>query len=353
MPQVLLGTRQRWLSSSVLILCLFCIVACSSNSSAGPTSSNTPHTGTAPKSTVLPGQQIWKQGVSSFLFGTNDTQEWYDQNVETSTEIQQSLKNAHLTLMRTFFFDKSLADGHPTTDAEIEQRLVTIEKSSMTCLGVLQNIFDVEFDKHVVTYAGNRCQLYEFGNEPDYNGISVDSYLKQWNSVIPLLRQINPRAKFIGPVASTADYIQGFLTGVQTSHVLPDAISFHWYACYQNTEADCLSRADTASQETEGVRTLVKNILGKDLPIGITEWNFDPGNPPPAYGDNNNFITSFTNAALQSMIKSGVTFACQFDAASYAGYGHLDMFNVQNNMPKAQYYAIKSIIAQYRPSHSS
>ena len=149
----------------------------------------------------LPGQQLWKQGISSFLFGTNDTQEWYSNNVETSPAIQQSLKDAHFTLMRTFFFDKSLADGHPTTDAEIEQRLETVEKSGMTCLGVLHNIFDVNFDKHVVTYAGSRCQMYEFGNEPDYNGISIETYLEQWNKVIPLLRQINPEAKFIGPVS--------------------------------------------------------------------------------------------------------------------------------------------------------
>jgi hypothetical protein len=42
----------------------------------------------------LPGQQIWKDGVSSFLFGTNDTQEWSDTNVETSPAIQKALKNA-------------------------------------------------------------------------------------------------------------------------------------------------------------------------------------------------------------------------------------------------------------------
>ena len=68
----------------------------------------------------LPGLQVWKQGVSSFLFGANDTQEWSQNNVETSPAIQGALKAAHFSLMRTFFFDKSLADGHATTDAEIE-----------------------------------------------------------------------------------------------------------------------------------------------------------------------------------------------------------------------------------------
>jgi hypothetical protein len=68
-----------------------------------------------------------------------------------------------------------------------------------------------------------------FGNEPDLQGISIDAYLKQWNSLIPVLRHINPDAKFIGPVVSkgTTEFIQGFLTGVKTLHVLPDAISFH------------------------------------------------------------------------------------------------------------------------------
>lgn len=305
----------------------------------------------------MPGQQIWKQGVSSFLFGTNDTQEWSGSNIETSPAIQQALKDAHFTLMRTFFFDKSLADGHATSDAEIEQRLKTIENSGMTCLGVLFNIFNVDFDKHVVTYAGPRCQIYEFGNESDYNGISIEAYLQQWNKVIPLLRHINPNARFIGPVTSddqeTDGFMRAFLLGVKASGVLPDAVSFHWYPCYRDTEESCLAKANSYGQVALGVRALVKEILGKDLPVGITEWNFDPGNPPPAYGENADFITQFSTSALQSMMQAGVAFACQFDVASYSGYGRLDMFNIDTNQPKPQYFAIKTLIATYRTLSSS
>ena len=64
----------------------------------------------------------------------------------------------------------------------------------------------------------------------------------------------------------------------------------------------CLGKANTYSQVAQGVRSLVHSILGKDLPIGISEWNYDPGNPPPAYGDNQQFINEFSAAALQSMI---------------------------------------------------
>ena len=346
MHQAQFNTRRRWLNGGVLVLCLFCVAACSQHVSPGSNTANTP---VVAPTTLLPGQQIWKHGVSSLLFGTNDTQEWANNNVETSTGIQQALKSAHLTLMRTFFFDKSLADHHPTSDAEIEQRLVTIENSGMTCLGVLENIFDVAFDKHVVTSAGNRCRLYEFGNEPSFDGISSEAYLNQWNTVIPLLRRINPRAEFIGPVDAVNDFLKAFLTGVKASGVLPDAVSFHWYACWLNTRGDCLNRAANVFGEVQQVRNWVQGIVGKDLPIGVTEWNYDPNIPPPAYGDDPKFMTQFSSGALHTMIQAGVAFACQFDAASYSGYGRLDMFDVNTNQPKSQYYAIVSIIKQYRP----
>src|SRR5215472_13116829 len=133
-----------WMWRILLIFILFSSAGCSSNTlqnSSLPTSAQS-----------LPGLHIWKQGVSSFLVGANDTQEWSQNNVETSPAIQEALKGAHFSLMRTFFFDKSLADGHSTTDAEIEQRLKTVEHSGMTCLGVLHNIFNVQFDTHVVAY---------------------------------------------------------------------------------------------------------------------------------------------------------------------------------------------------------
>lgn len=350
MHQIRFNPCQRWLNKVVLVVCLFYVVACSSNTTSTPTSINTRSGNSVTASGMqLPGEQIWKQGVSSFLFGTNDTQEWTLNNVETSTAIQQSLKTAHLTLMRTFFFDKSLADGHDTTDTEIEQRLTTIENSGMTCLGVLDNIYNAAFNEHVVTYAGNRCLLYEFGNETSFSNITSQTYLKQWNTVIPILRRINPKAKFIGPTDGVNQFLQEYLTGVKASGILPDAVSFHWYPCWQNTRSDCLNKASSVADEVQQVRSWIQSTIGKDLPIGITEWNYDPSNPPPSYGDDPQFITQFTTNALQAMIQSGVVFACQFDAASYSGYGRLDMFDVNTNQPKPQYNAIVSIINQYRP----
>ena len=299
---------------------------------------------------TLPGQQLRKQGVSSFLFGTNDTYEYSSQNIQTQPAIQMDLRNAGFTLMRSFFPDNA-------SDAVIEQNMHTIENSGAHCLGVITNIFNVTYDKHLVKYLGQRCLMYEFGNESDYHDISIASYLKQWNTLIPALRQINPAAKFIGPVTyneqGIGGYMGAFLEGVKTSGVLPDAVSFHMYPCFWDSEAKCLAKASSYGQAAQRVQGMVQSILGKDLPVGISEWNFDPNLPPPAYGDEADFITKFSIEALHSMAQAGVAFACQFDAASYSGYGHLDMFQVDTAQPKAQFYAMKALIQQYRPSKTT
>lgn len=303
---------------------------------------------------LLPGQQMWKNGVSSFLFGTNDTQEWTANNVETSPTIQQALKNARFTLMRTFFFDKSLLDGHQTSDAEIEQRLKTIENSGMICLGVLASVLNPTFVKHVVAYAGKRCNMYELGNEPDNSDdITMQQYIQNWNSLIPQLRKINPQAKFIGPVVADFTEVKDFLIGVKASGVFPDAISFHWYPCGGNdTSSACLAKVSTFAQVTTEVKGWVKGAFGKDLPVGITEWNYNADNPPASYGNDPKFITEFTTSALHFMMQAGLNFANQFDAASGAGLGGLDMFDIQTNKPKPQYTAIKNLIQQFLPATS-
>lgn len=300
---------------------------------------------------LLPGQQIWKNNVSSFLFGSNDTQEWVSDNIETNPSIQQALKDAHFTLMRTFFLDRSLLDGHPTTDAEIEGRLKAIENAGMICLGVLEPIFDSAFVKHVVSYAGDRCNLYEFGNEPDNSSdLNMQEYMQNWNNLIPQLRKINHNAKFIGPVVADYNQVQPFLYAVKASRILPDAISFHWYPCVgSDTTSSCLSKTATFAQVTTQVREWVQEILGKNLPVGITEWNYNSDNPPTAYGQDPVFIRQFSISALDSMIQAGLNFANQFDTASGAGSGGLDMFDSHGNQPKPQYFAIKSLIDQYMP----
>ena len=60
-------------------------------------------------------------------------------------------------------------------------------------------------------------------------------------------------------------------------------------------------------------------------------------------------MSQFTTVVLTGMAQAGAAFACQFDAASYAGYGHMDMFDLSNDRPKAQFSAMQKLIQYYRP----
>jgi hypothetical protein len=365
------------------------------------------------------GQQTWKQGVSSYLFGTNDTEEWSHDSILTDPKhvIVPALAHAHFGLVRSFFFHYTIygdRNDHrttigqnpastkdfsleqykspaPQTDQlpgdfyEIEKRVSTIEQIGATCLGVLPNIMtapssprdgvsqhnyvdpvtgkletDLQFAQKVVAYLGNRCNLYEFGNEPDFNGISETTYVQKWNEFVPLLKAINPKAKFIGPVTASNQgmngrYMTDFLHDVAAGKVkpIPDAISFHEYSCPgvdASTERRCFDPNNQIGYTAviKEVRGWMQQILGYTLPMGITEWNADSGVNP--YMENAAFMTRFTRDAMQAMIDAKLDFAAQFSAQSYSGYCHLDMFDscLGTDQPKAQFIEMSKIISQYR-----
>jgi Glycosyl hydrolase catalytic core len=319
-----------------------------------------------PETGLLPGQQIWKNGVSSYIFGTGDTQEFSDNNLQTNTTTQQMLRSAGFTLVRSDFEDNA-------TDAVIEQRMKTIENIGAHGICAIHNIFNLTYDQHLVSYLGPRCLMYEIGNEldigddvysrqGDFRQLTAQEYINQWNTLVPMLRKINPNARFIGPATyndqgnscfyegdNTHCFMQDFLTGVKASGILPDAVSFHWYPCFEDTKDACLAKASTYGDVIREVKGWVRTILERDLPVGLTEWNFDPGSNL-TLGNDSAFMRQFTTDALNSMIQAKADFATQFEAQSYGGYGALDMFDSENNgEPKAQFYAMRDVISQYKP----
>lgn len=313
---------------------------------SSPTAHNSPQASpTAAPKPYLPGQAFWKDGVSSLLFGTNDPDEYYPNNIETQPLIQQQMKAAGISLIRTFIEDHS-------TDAQIDQRIDAIKNIGAQCLVVIASIRDLAYYEHAVSYIGDRCLMYDFGNEPDWNDISVETYSKAWIAQIPALRKLNPHALFFGPVISIphSDYVRQFLINVQAAHVLPDAITIHWYACYQDTESVCQQHASQLYPAVVHMRQLIEETLGHDLPIGVDEWNFDPSGPSPSYGNTTEFVAPFYAAVISQLVKAQVAYACQFDAASFNGYGDLDMFDVKTNQAKPQFIEYAKQIALYRPA---
>lgn len=386
-------------------------------------------------SVLLPGQARWKDGLSSYLFGTNDSVDYSNDNFVTDPHhiIQSSLKFAHFQIMREFIFHYNSIDGKRTTLGtnpqiqldpnnphaydtpaarqttvtpnapyvyELETRVKAIENSGMQCMIVLPSIWtdpsnptdpftsdhlytdpatgkvetDLDFDKKVVAYLGNRCNLYEIGNEPDLDvypasgpmvpHMSVQTYLSRWTEFVKALRQINPNAKFVGPatyndqgndctytVEDTSCYMRNFLKGAKAAGTLPDAVSFHWYPCNNatdgfNGQGNCgPAQAHSYATVTNEVKSWIQKDIGSNVPLLITEWNADPGTNP--LQENASFMTQFTQQSMQAMISAGLDGAFQFDAQDYGGYGYFDMFDItKNDQPKAQYYAMKNLILQ-------
>jgi hypothetical protein len=404
-----------------------------------PTAGPTPTPSPTPALTPLPGQTHWKNGVSNFLFGANDNVDWSEDNFVTDPHhiIQPAMIQAGFQVMREFIFHNSIADGHRTTIGttpqtqpdpnnphefdmpagrqtsitptspygyELETRMKAMENIGAQCLIVLPNIWtddnnptdpysmnetyidpatgqpetDLAFAKKVVAYLGNRCNMYEIGNEPDLNfypasgtypsHMSVQTYLNRWVEFVTALRAINPNAKFMGPVAAgytgndcTYDaegatcYMRNFLKGAKAANVLPDAVTFHWYPCYLATDGfngngNCgPNEAASYGSVISQVREWMQQDLGYKVPLLITEWNADPGANPLM--EDSSFMTQFTQQAMQSMINAGLDGAFQFNVQSYGGYCHLDMFDSCNgtDQPKAQFTTIANIISQYKP----
>jgi hypothetical protein len=353
--------KEKLMLLALLVLLAACAQGSNDNNTTGNPLASTPTatvkaTPTATPSPVptkssvvkgpLPGQEIWKDGVSSYLFGGNDNIEYAQKNFQTMPNIQAAVKASGMGLIRSFFPDTS-------TDAEIEQRIKAIENSGAQCLAVLVNINNLDFNKHLVSYLGKRCLMYEFGNEPNYLQIPVNTYMAQWNKTIPILRQLNPSAKFVGPVTTWLgdfEFFKAYLNAIKQSGVMPDAISFHHYPCWKLSKDACLNNVGSYNTLIKEARGYVQNALGKQLPLGITEWNYDPGSHKLDYANDKDFITRYTTQTIQIMIDNKIDFACVFDIASYSGFGQLDIFNNETGEPKVQFTVLQDIIKKYRPA---
>src|SRR6266581_149574 len=308
---------------------------------------------------LLPGQQLWKNDVSSYLFGTEDTTEFSppSTNIGNTPAIQALVKVAGFTVLRSYIPDGS-------SDGVLATRLATAQACGCPMLIVLPNTASSTWNAHVVTYFGANCLMYEFGNEPDNSGepfpVSASTYVTNWNAQVPNLRSINANAKFIGPVTAgpNSTYMTTFLNGVVTSGVYPDALSFHEYPAYFTTDEGVALLSSTINQMTtdlNSTRTLCISILGRELPLCVTEWNINPGNPVPEYMKDGTFVSTWFQQGVLALIAGGCALASCFDAASNAGTylsgtkGALDMIDTATATPKAQYYALQNLITFYQP----
>jgi hypothetical protein len=338
----------------------------------------------------LPGAQTWSDGVSSYDFGTNDTIDYGTPNVDTLASVQADLKAGGLTLMRVWGFDDM-------PDATIQQKVAATQNAGMTCMFMLGSTNDLTWMQHIVTMLGSSCHIFEFGNEPDYgstnpaNG-SIAVYTHQWDTDIPQLRALDPSAVFGGPTvyspsassAAAGNYpsdMAYFLAKSKAAGVLPNFVSYHDYPCdnastWDKTQAldqeDCYEHISnggtqhcltafggtgTCPQTSAGVFAVDQRkvlgwetqYLGKEVPTGISEYNFDPGSGTlSAWANDAGFMSYWTTTAIDAFVANNFAFAIQFTSMNYAGYGDLDMFSDASPYePKAQFYAIAASVKDH------
>jgi hypothetical protein len=337
-----------------------------------------------PGTNLLPGEVLWN-GVSNYIFGTNDTGEWSKPNFEfTNTQAapgtinsvtQNLVKQGGFTLDRMFLPHHDFGTSKEMTDAEIQARINTATNTSEECLGTLVSITsttpqsgdtmsDLDFDKHIVTLLdGNhpgygKCNMFEIGNEFAAGPSSMTTYIQQWNTFVPALKAIRPDALFIGPVLPdyNSSIMRQFLQGANPA---PDAISWHLYACggshsHLNDAEQCSKVvAGYITTESASVRQDIMATIGHPLPIGISEWSADNrANGSQNLAMQEPGMSDFISQALPAMAQANLDFANEFDMQSYAAYGGLDMID-STNTPKPYFTAFTNLITQYKSASST
>ena len=231
---------------------------------------------------LMAGESLW-HGVPSMLWGSNDTQIWDSQHsLITESAIQQEAKADHLALMRVWLFQTDLATNLPETDVYQESKVRASLGTGAKLLCELPTENTMSYDEHMVTLFKGQCSYYEFMNEPDDEQVPISTYVSEWSSEIPILRSIDPQAKFGGPavaapqysqctygIGTTVCYMQKVLDGMAASKVLPDFVTFHWYPCWEETvEPDAQGlRAEIGRGVDEDVATLVAHQDRRPHPV--------------------------------------------------------------------------------------
>jgi hypothetical protein len=300
---------------AIVIISVSIIRSPRQQSSTGPTPSPTP----SPSPATNP--------VSPLIFGTNMSlfaSATTDQMLD-SPATQKALQQIHVQMIRM--------PVRPGVPEEVEIKAAqAIKKIGAVPLVILNGPLvpdPLSVDRRIVQdmkqVFGNATVYYEFGNEEDLQGIPMQRYTASWNTIIPQLKQIDPKAHFIGPVSYKYD--RANLTAfLQQTQPRPDEISWHEYVCGYKSQADpCTAGIDAWTDHIRDARDAMQQTIGRVLPIMITEWNYAPdlnvlpnGHVTTNDGkhDNAAFMSTWTEKALQTLAANHVFASMQYAATN-------------------------------------
>lgn len=262
------------------------------------------------------------ESVSPYLWGTNLVTMDDQDRFLTEDAMLEQMRAVHVGMIR---FPNRL---HPPVYRAAAKRIKQLGMLPLAILpydnleaGLLM-IEDLNaiFEDEVV--------YYEFGNERDGTWFgpyqSAADYTVAWNRVIPTLKARARNARFVGPVNYHADpeYIGHF---VQHATVRPDAVSWHEYTCPSDAPDQlCLEKIERWPLHIEETRRAMDEAIGEELPIIISEWNWNPLNTPDLRMQDYAFIYRWTRRVFEVLVEGQIFASCQYCITNFDGLAMLD-----------------------------
>jgi hypothetical protein len=151
---------------------------------------------------------------------------------------------------------------------------------------------------------GYGIKYWSIGNEPDlYPNYSAEQHAKDWRAYALAMRAVDPTIRLLGPEISqypptdnAGEYLEARRAWLQAflaaNGDLVDVITVHRYPFPVGRNATTPTKAQAAAAAREwdyilpNIRAISREIVGRELPIGITEvnshWNKDINGPATA-----------------------------------------------------------------------
>jgi len=313
--------RRLMLTAITLVLVLLILVGILviNGATTGKQTTTAPHQNNLASSTPTAPASPLLFGTNLGLFNGND-------QVVTSAATRALMQQMHIRIVRVPM------RTHLPNDIAVQalQAVKSIGPMPLIVLTGMRNPNVRADDTRMIQDAnnvfGNNLVYYEFGNEDDWNGLTITRYTDGWNMLIPQFKRLALNGKFIGPVSY--EYSRDNLTSfLQRANPRPDMISWHEYTCsYKEPAGNCLSNLDGWTTHISDARAVMQNTLGTTLPIMITECNYaadqstQPNGLPLDDGKYNNasFMTEWTTKALRILAANQVFASMQYSVTNTA-----------------------------------
>ena len=264
--------------------------------------------------------------ASPLLFGTNLGLFNGNDQVVTSAATRALMQQMHIRIVRVPM------RTHLPNDIAVQalQAVKSIGAMPLIVLTGMRNPDVLAGDTRMIQVVnnvfGNNLVYYEFGNEDDWNGLTITRYTDGWNMLIPQFKRLALNGKFIGPVSY--EYNHDNLTSfLQRANPRPDMISWHEYTCsYKEPANNCLANLDGWTTHISDARVVMQTTLRTALPIMITEWNYAADQSTQHNGlpfddgkyNNASFMTEWTTMALRTLAANHVFASMQYSVTNTA-----------------------------------